>query len=182
MNKKINTDFFLKVSTGKNWYNIDTTKFKGYYVNEDTGVVSSITEPFSEIINAASGNTATLSQDVEGKKKLTFNDASGILDGDIIKIDTSYYYVEGIVGNIITIRSACDLHSSGSTATVVGNTGIYKVKLNIPTSGSYTAFINNASIGMQNYSCSLFLTDASNADIEEQISLLADEITRSSFI
>ena len=182
MVKTVNTDFFLKVLTGKNLYNVDGAGFKCYYLNESTGDITQVTEPFSEIISNVSAETATLSSDVEGLKILPVDDIGNIKDGDVINIDNSYYYIESISGNNIYLNVPCDLHSSGATVTTVGNTGIYKVKLNIPDIGDYTAFVSNANINMQNHSCSISIRDVVNDDIATSLTNLNDEITRSSFV
>lgn len=182
MNKKLNTDFFLKVSTGQNLYNIDITGFKCYYLNESTGNITTVNEPFSEVISTITSETSTLSSNVEGLKILPVDNIGNIKDGDVIQIDSSYYYIESISNNNIYLNVPCDLHSSGATITTVGNTGIYKVKLNIPVVGDYTAFISNANINMQNHSCSISISDVVTDDIAASLTNLKDEITRSSFI
>lgn len=182
MRKLTNTDFFIKVSTGKNLYNLDTTKFNGYILNENTGEITNLTDPFSEVLLNITSVSSTLSSNVEGLKTIPVDDGSVFSDGDVIKIDNTFYYISSISGNNINLLVPCDLHTSGATVETVGNTGIYKVKANLAIAGDYTAFINNAAIDMQNTTCPLSIVDASNADIEEQISILSDEIIRSSFI
>ncbi|RLA81877.1 MAG: hypothetical protein DRG78_08500 [Epsilonproteobacteria bacterium] len=182
MNKKINTDFFLKVSTGKNLYNLDSNNFKCYLLNESTGSIITNTNPFSEVVGDVDNITATLTSDVEGVLKINLDDINGLLDGNVIQIDSSFYYIKEVNGNEITLLSPCDLHAASSTVTLVGNTGIYKVLNNIDTVGDYTAFISNAEINMQNHSCSLSVIEFAESDLTDQLTNLNDEIVRSSFI
>jgi len=182
MNKKINTDFFLKVSTGKNLYDLSYNNFKCYLLNESTGEIITNTNNFTEVISIVDDVTATLSNDVEGISKITLDDIGELIDGNVIQIDSSFYYIKEINGNEITLLAPCDLHTAGSLVTLVGNTGIYKVLTNVDTIGDYTAFISNAEINMQNHSCSLSIVDLENSDINEQLTILNDEIVRSSFI
>jgi len=182
MSKLINTDFFLKVSTGKNLYALDITKFNAYILEERTGTITQITAPFSEIINPITSVSSTLSTNIEGSTNITIADGSLFKDGDVVQIDSSFYYIESIVGNTLTILKPSDLHVAGTTVTTVGNTGIYKVLLNLPNVGEYTAFVNNPSINMQNFSTGLVLDSTSTLALSEQINTLNDEIIRSSFI
>lgn len=182
MRKQANVDFYIKISTGNNLYNLDTTKFKGYVLSEIDGTITPLTNTFSEIVNTVVSVNSALVNGIEGVK--TFEVANGSIfnDGEVIQIDSYYYYIENIIGNTITTNVQVNLHIAGATVSTVGNTGIYKVKSNISTAGDYTAFIANAEINMQNTPCPITIVDASNADISEQISIIQDEITRSSFI
>ena len=182
MNKKINSDFFLKVSTGKNLYNLNASDFNCYLLNESTGDIITNSNVFSEVISEVATTSSTLSDAAEGILKLKLDDISGFLDGNVIQIDSAFYYIKEINGDYITLLNPCDFHDAGSIVTLVGNTGIYKVLTNIDTVGDYTAFISNAEINMQNHSCSLTVTDFDDSDISDQISILNDEIVRSSFI
>lgn len=178
MTKKINTDFFLKISTGKNLYNLDTTKFKGYVLDESTGDIIQFTNPFSEIINLSSGATANVTNDAIDKTDILLDDINGLVDGDVVEINSAMYYISKVVGNTITLLQPISV-SANTLISQVGNTGIYKVKLNINKIGEYTAIINNAAINMQNHSLSFSIVEL---DVASQIEKLNNDIIKSSFI
>ena len=181
MEKRTNTDFFIKVSTGYNLYNIDTAAFKASLLNESTGTITAITNQFSEVINTVAAVSTTVATSIVDSKTFDLSDSTGISDGDVLKINNTFYYIKELIGTTVTVLDAITA-DAGDVVDLVGNTGIYKVKANIATAGEYTAFINNPVINMQNHSLSLSLVDASSADISTQLDLIKDEIIRSSFI
>ena len=163
--KKANTDFYLKIGSTSNMYNIPVDQFKGLLINEADGSSASITNNFSEIMMTVEGNTSDLSGDVPAKSKLIpVNDGTQFQDGDVITIGTSYYYIESISGNVLTTREPSSGHASGDTATQVGNTGVYKVLMNL-SKGLYTALISNKAINMQNTPIAIEVVDYSVQDI-----------------
>ncbi len=163
--KKANTDFYLKIGSTSNMYNIPTAQFKGMVINEADGTSSIISNTFSEIMLTVDGNTSTLSGDIpQGSKFVPVSDGTQFQDGDVINIDSAYYYVESIVGNVLTTKEESAGHTSGNTVTQVGNTGIYKVLMNLPT-GLYTAMISNKAINMQNTPIAIEVVDYSTQDI-----------------
>ena len=181
MEKKINTDFFIKVSSEYNLYNIDVTNFKMYILNESTGDIINNINTFSEVIITVDDINTTIVNSIVNSKTFELTDSTGIIDGDVLKINNKFYYIKGLVGTTVTVQDAITANAD-DVVELVGNTGIYKVKANIADPGEYTAFINNASINMQNYSLSISIVDALSSDIYVQLDSIKDEIIRSSFI
>jgi len=163
--KKANTDFYLKIGSTSNIYNIPVQQFRGLVINEADGTSATITNTFSEIMITVDGNTSTLSGDIPaGSNFVPVADGTQFQDGDVITIGTSYYYIESITGNVLKTKEDSAGHTSGDTVTQVGNTGIYKVLMNL-TKGLYTAMISNKAINMQNTPIAIEVVEYSTQDI-----------------
>ena len=164
--KKANTDFYLKIISNGNLYNAPVDKFKCIIVKESDGTATSITSGFEEIILDVDGNTSTLSGDIpSGSKFVPVDDGSQFQDGDVIKIDSSYYYIESISGNVLTTREKSQGHASDATVLQVGNTGVYRFLVNLPETGFYTAIVSNREINMQNTTTAIEIVDYTVSDI-----------------
>ena len=163
--KKANTDFYLKIGSTSNMYNIPVLQFKGLIIDETDGSSTTISNPFSEVMMVVDGNTSTLSGDVPAKSKLIpVADGTQFQDGDVITVGTNYYYIASISGNVLTTKEESVGHTSGDTVTQVGNTGIYKVLMNLPV-GLYTALISNRDINMQNTPIAIEVVEFNTQDI-----------------
>jgi hypothetical protein len=163
--KKAGTDFYLKIGSTSNMYNIPVDQFKGLIINEIDGSSSMITNSFSEILKTVDGNTSTVSGTVPEKSKLIpVDDGTQFQDGDVITIGTNYYYIESISGNVLTIKEESAGHLESDVVTQVGNTGIYKVLMNLPV-GLYTVMIENRAINMQNTPIALEIVESNLQDV-----------------
>jgi len=164
--KKVSTDFYLKVGSTSNLFNADVTKFNGLLIDETNGTSTTISNPFSEVMKTVDGNTSTLTGDIPaGSKFIPVADGTQFTDGDVLTIGTDYYYIETITGNVLTTKEGSEGHLSGATVTQVGNTGIYKVLMNISTVGLYTAMISNRAVNMQNTPIAIEVVEYSTQDI-----------------
>jgi len=179
--KQSGNDFYLKIGTSF-LYNLDATKFNCIYISESDGSAVNVTEDFSEIISPVDGNTTTCDEIEEGSFTITVADGSVFGDGDVVKIDSNYYYIRLINGNSLTFSRQTSAHLADTEVEQVGNTGVYKVLMNIPDAGKYTAFISNATVDMINTPHALDVQDAIVDDIAEKLDSLTVKINESSFI
>ena len=150
--KKASTDFYAKVDTNKDLFGAEAG-FVASYVNDATGTVVAIAETFSEVIKSVAGASDTCNGGaLAGGYVIPVADATGFEDGDAVSdANGNIYYVESITGNDLAIKSklVADILDL-DTITQVGNTGIYRVLVNIATAGDYTMIVSNPEVNMQN--------------------------------
>jgi len=65
---------------------------------------------------------------------------------------------------------------SGDTITQVGNTGIYRVAINIPTAGDYTIVVNNPDVNMQNIAFPVTIADEILDDAQTKLDNILNEL------
>jgi len=150
--KKAGTDFYAKVDTNKDLFGA-AAGFESSYVNDATGTVVAGVNAFSEVTKTVAG-TATTSNGgaLAGAFIIPVTAATGFADGDVVSdANGNMYYVESIVGNDLQVKSKLVADIADLDAiTQVGNTGIYRVLVNIPTAGDYTMIVANPTVNMQN--------------------------------
>lgn len=189
--KKAGTDFYAKVDTNKDLFGA-ATGFEASYVNDATGTVADIAEVFAEVVKTVAGSATTSSGGaLAGAYIIPVVDASGFADGDVVAdANGNMYYVEGITGNDLAVKSklAADILDA-DTITQVGNTGIYRVLVNIATAGDYTMIVANPVVNMQNIAfpveiVSEDLDDAQDKldDILNNLGISASERTYKGFV
>jgi len=169
--KKNNEDFYAKVDTNKDLFGA-AAGFKASYVNDATGTVVDIAEAFTEVVKTVNGSTTTSNGGaLAGAYILPVADASGFTDGDVIQdANGNMYYVESITGNDLAVKSklVADIADS-DTITQVGNTGIYRVLVNIATAGDYTIIVSNPSVNMQNIAFPVEIVDEDLDDAQDKL-------------
>jgi len=176
--KKAGTDFYAKVDTNRDLFGAESG-FKASYVNDATGTVTDITSSFTEIIRSVSGASDTASADaLTGSKTISLNDVTGFQDGDTISdANGNMYYVESITGTDLNLkRRLVEDIASGDAITQVGNTGIYRVVVNIPTAGDYTVIVDNPEVNMQNIAFPVTIADEVLDDAQAKLDNILTEL------
>lgn len=176
--KKTGTDFYAKVDTNRDLFG-KASGFKASYVNDATGTVTDVTASFSEIIRSVAGASDTAAADaLAGSKTVSLNDITGFADGDTIQdANGNMYYVESINGTDLNLKSklVADINS-GDAITQVGNTGIYRVVINIPTAGDYTIVVDNPEVNMQNIAFPVTVADEVLDDAQTKLDNILNEL------
>lgn len=180
--KKANTDFYVKVDTNRDLFG-EAAGFKASYVNDATGTVVDVANSFTEVVRSVTGASDTASAAaIAGEKVVSLNDATGFVDGDSVSdANGNIYYVESIVGTDLHLKSklVADV-ASGDAITQVGNTGIYRVLMNIPTAGDYTVIVSNPDVNMQNIAFPVTVLDEVLDDAQTKLDNIINELGISS--
>ena len=176
--KKTSTDFYAKVDTNRDLFG-EASGFQASYVNDATGTVTDVSASFSEVVRTVAGGSDTASANaLAGTRTISLSDASLFSDGDTIEDDNgNMYYVESIVGTDLNLKSKLvqDV-TSGDTITQVGNTGIYRVVLNIPAPGDYTIVVSNPDVNMQNIAFPVTVADEIIDDAQIKLDNILNEL------
>jgi hypothetical protein len=176
--KKAGTDFYAKVDTNRDLFG-EASGFEASYVNDATGTVTDVANAFSEVVRSVAGASDTASADaLAGAKVISLNDATGFEDGDTIQdANGNMYYVESINGTDLNLKSKLlDDVTSGDAITQVGNTGIYRVAVNIPTAGDYTMVVSNPDVNMQNIAFPVTIADEVLDDAQLKLDNILNEL------
>lgn len=176
--KKAATDFYAKVDTNRDLFG-QASGFEASYVNDATGTVTDVAASFSEVIKSVAGASDTASADaLAGAKIISLADATGFVDGDTISDAAgNFYYVESISGTDLTLKRklVADI-TSGDAITQVGNTGIYRVLLNIASAGDYTVIVANPVLNMQNIAFPVSIEDEVLGDAQTKLDNILNEL------
>lgn len=176
--KKTNVDFYAKVDTNRDLFGA-ATGFRASYVNDATGAVTDITNSFVEVIRSVTGASDAASSDaLAGAKVISLTDATGFNEGDVISdANGNMYYVESINGTDLTLKSKLTADIAASdTITQVGNTGIYRVLVNIAAAGDYTIIVSNPDVNMQNIAFPVTVSDQVLDDAQDKLDNILNEL------
>ena len=105
---------------------------------------------FEELINTASGNTATTDLVAAiGDQTITLTAGSTLTVGEAFDDGAgNFSYVSSVYGNVIGLKKPLTAEiASGATLTAVGNTGLYKAEANIATVGEYMVTVAHPEFG-----------------------------------
>jgi len=87
------------------------------------------------------------------------------------------YYVESINGTDLNLKSKLvEDVLTGDAITQVGNTGIYRVVINIPTAGDYTIVVDNPEVNMQNIAFPVTIADEVLDDAQAKLDNILTEL------
>lgn len=145
------------------------TQFTVETVSLATGEVSKDNVNVTEIIkNLNNPATATVTSDaLKGQKTINVKDST-IQDGMVFKdANGNMYYIESVDTDKSTLKTRIPLKqdiAANSTLTQVGNTGIYKVPLNITKPAKYNVVISNPSVNLRSVSA---FVDVMKFDIDD---------------
>ncbi len=176
--KKTLTDFYAKVDTNRDLFGA-ASGFKASYVNDATGTVTDVAASFSEVIRSVAGASDTASADaLAGTRVVSLNDVTGFADGDTIQdANGNMYYVESINGTDLTLKTKLSQDiTSGDAITQIGNTGIYRVVVNIPAPGDYTIVVSNPDVNMQNIAFPVTIADEILDDAQVKLDNILNEL------
>ena len=183
--KKANTDFYLKIDTSNDLMGLNAANFGGYSVDDGTGTITNLTNGFSEIIRtvAAPATTTVSAAAAIGAKVISLTDASGFSVHDTISLNgTVYGTIKSIASNQVTMVSPIKFALADTNAvTVIGNTGIYQVLMNLPV-GEYTVFLSNAEVGMDNHPVSIDVQENTHDDLMGKMNELQTDLNETSFV
>lgn len=176
--KKTSTDFYAKVDTNRDLFG-EASGFEASYVNDATGTVTDVATAFDEVVRSVAGAADTASAGaLAGAKTISLVDATGFIDGDTIQdANGNLYYVESITGTDLNLKSklVADV-TLGDAITQVGNTGIYRVALNIATAGDYTIVVANPDVNMQNIAFPVTVQDEVLDDAQVKLDNILSEL------
>ena len=176
--KKTGVDFYAKVDTNRDLFG-EAAGFEASYVNDATGTVTGVATSFAEVVKSVAGAADTAaSPALTGAKTISLSDATGFVDGDTIEdANGNLYYVESINGTDLNLKSKLveDVASSDAI-TQVGNTGIYRVLLNIATAGDYTVIVANPDVNMQNIAFPVTIADEVLDDAQGKLDNILNEL------
>ena len=176
--KKTAVDFYAKVDTNRDLFGA-AAGFKASYVNDATGTVTDVAAAFAEVVKSVTGaSDVTGSAALAGAKTVSLVDATGFVDGDAIEAaNGNIYYVESINGTDLNLKSKLSVDiASGDAITQVGNTGIYRVLLNIGTAGDYTVIVANPDVNMQNIAFPVTVADEILDDAQGKLDNILNEL------
>jgi hypothetical protein len=176
--KKTGVDFYAKVDTNRDLFG-EASGFEASYLNDATGTVLDVANAFSEVVRSVAGAADTASADaLAGARTVALNDVTGFEDGDTIQdANGNMYYVESISGTDLNLKSklVADI-TSGDAITQVGNTGIYRVAVNIATPGDYTLVVSNPDVNMQNIAFPVTIADEILDDAQIKLDNILNEM------
>ena len=153
---KSGQDFQLTLNSKQKHFGI--TDFKVEILNLADGSVEVKNVNVVEIIkNISDPKTATVVSDaLKGTKTISVKNST-LEDGMVFSDGNgNMYYIEEITDNGATIKTRAPLAediAANATLTQVGNTGIYKVPLNISVPGKYNVVVSNPSVNLRNLAC-----------------------------
>ena len=176
--KKTSVDFYAKVDTNRDLFGA-AAGFKASYVNDATGTVTDVANSFAEVIKSVVGAADTAASNaLTGAKVISLTDVTGFNDGDAISdVNGNIYYVESINGTDLTLKSklAADINAADAI-TQVGNTGIYRVLVNIAAAGDYTVIVANPDVNMQNIAFPVTVADEVLDDAQGKLDNILNEL------
>jgi len=186
--KKVNELFYVKIDSNRDVYN--ASGFEVRYVNDETNAEVIIQEAVEEIILSHDGHTATSSGVSLVNSKVITTAASDIASGDVILVLSNYYYIKEVIGNELHLYTPIITEiPDASSITQVGNSGIYRVPITIPSIGYYTVIILNNSLNVMNREASVKIipediTDAHTKldDITSKVDTLTAERSYVAFV
>jgi len=179
---KAGQDFELTINSKQKYFGVENFNVKT--INLADGSVSQTNVSVTEVIEAVdSPATATVAEEApKGTKTIKVSDDSTLTDGMVFKDENgNMYYIESVDSGTIKVRKelVADI-AYNSTLTQVGNTGIYKIPVNIPNPGKYNVVISNPSIDLRNLAAFVevvqYTTDDLGTKIEDSTNYLDGKI------
>lgn len=151
---KASQDFQLTLNSRQKHFGV--TNFKVEVINLADGSVLNVgnVNVVEVIKNVSDPKTATVTADaLKGTKTIKVKDST-LVDGMVFNDGNgNLYYIEEIDDDGATIKTRVPLVAdiaANATLTEVGNTGIYKIPLNISVPGKYNVVISNPSVNLRN--------------------------------
>ena len=176
--KTAGADFYAKVDTNRDLFG-EAAGFVASYVNDATGTVTDIGNSFAEVIKTVAGTATTASADaVAGASVVSVADATGFSDGDAFEDAAgNIYYITEINGTDFSIKGKLVANiTTGDAITQVGNTGVYRVLVNIATPGDYTIIVSNPSVNMQNIAFPVEIADVTIDTVDGKVDDILNEL------
>jgi hypothetical protein len=135
--------------------------------------VTEVIEDISDPAEATVGETA-----LRGTKTIKVADGSELTDGMVFKDENgNMYYIEEINGDTITTKmELVEDIAYNSKLTQVGNTGIYKVPMQIDAVSKYNVVISNPGVNLRNLATYVDVREHSIDDVATKIDNKSDEI------
>ncbi len=186
--KKVDELFYVKIDSNRDVYN--ASGFEVRYVNDETNAEVIIQEVVEEIILSHDGHTATNSGTTSVGSKVMSVSSSDLVTGDVILVLSDYYYIKEVVGNELHLYTPIITEiPNGTSIAQVGNSGIYRVPITIPSIGYYTIIILNDGLNVMNRQASVKIipediTDAHTKldDITSKVDTLTAERSYVAFV
>lgn len=173
--KKVNETFYVKVDSNRDAYG--ATGFSGKVVNDVNGTSFDIVAPFEEIVLPHESHSATTTAIVPVGAKVFTVSLNTFVAGDVFEYLGEMYYIKEVNGNVISlyerIRSEIPI---SSVLSQVGNTGIYRVEVTIPSIGNYTILILNDSLSIQNREVSVKIIDEDITDAHTKLDSILTKV------
>jgi len=146
----------------------------GTVVEENVNVV----EVIKNIDNPA---TAKVAEDaLKGQRTIKVTDSS-LTDGMVFKdANGNMYYIESVDTDNNTITTRVPLRediAANSTLTQVGNTGIYKIPLNIAQPGKYNVVVSNPDANLRNLAAFVEVMQYDLDDLGSKIDSKAQDLS-----
>lgn len=169
MEKKANQEFYVKVDTDFDLFNVD----EGFYaeiMDEDTGEIISIEDTWEEIIRSvplSAGEAYVVEPALTGSITISISGDYTLDIGDVFEDSNgNAYYIENINQNKLYLRQPVieDIHRD-TILTEVGNTGIYRCPVIIDEPGEYIIIVRNPEFGMDNQTFSITIRENNIDDI-----------------
>jgi len=168
--------FYPGIDTGHDVLGIES-EFKMEITDSNDNVVLNAVPnaAFKEIINTFDNHTAKILEDANTNRKTFKVKDSDLVIGDKIKINNFFYNIINIKNDTITINGK--LKSSlaeNDNVQAVGNTGIYKIPVQINNEGFYFVTIFHKSFG---YSAIKYKIVNNNVqDIMQELQTIKDKL------
>lgn len=178
---KAGQEFQLTLNSKQKHFGV--TNFNVETINLEDGTVEKQNVNVVEIIKSIDNPaTATVVADaLKGQKTISVKD-SNILDGMVFKDANGHmYYIESVDTNNNTITTRIPLVediAANDTLNQVGNTGIYKIPLNITKPGKYNVAINNPSVNLRNLASFVEVMQFDIDDLGNKIETSRDELSK----
>lgn len=150
---KAGQDFQLTLNSRQKHFGITGFKVEIINLADGTTVLSNVN--VVEVIKQINDpKTATTAADaLKGTKTIKVKDST-LEDGMVFKDPNgNMYYIESVSDDGTTITTRTPLKediAANSTLTQVGNTGIYKIPLNIAVPGKYNVVVSNPAVNLRN--------------------------------
>jgi hypothetical protein len=171
MIKKMGTPFFVELNSHQKFFG--ASGFVTKVVNLADGTITTAANDGVEIVETiANPETSTVdAAAAAGAKEIVVQSGGGIADGMVIEdANGNKYYVDNVVGDVIHLKfPLSEGIAFGDTLTQVGNTGIYKIELNINTIGNFGIYISNASINLRSKGIQYTIKDVVLEDVDAKI-------------
>jgi len=171
--------FELTVNSRQKHFGVKNFEVKT--INLADGSVSKDNVEVTEVIeNIDSPAEATVAADaLAGTKTIKVTDNS-LKDGMVFKDENgNMYYIEEVKDDTITTRVPLKQDiSTNSKLTQVGNTGIYKVPVNIPAVGKYNVVISNPSVNLRNLAAFVEVVEYTLDDLGNKIDTAKDAVVQ----
>jgi len=178
MIKKTGVPFHVELNSHQKYFG--ATGFITKVANLIDGTISVSPNDAEEIVEEIeTAKTASVAAAAAAGARTISVESSELEDGMVFDDGKgNMYYIESATADTITLKFPLkEAIAYGDTLTQVGNTGVYKIELNMAAEGNYGVYISNPNIDMRMTGMQIAVRDIIVEDVYEKVQETYDDLS-----